>query len=82
MLLSICVYLPAKGSAEDFPTVLDELGSVIDQLEVANINIICGDFNADLGSLGGPKSNTCPTREGKILFKFLKEYNRMATNLS
>ena len=78
----LCVYLPAKGSAEDFSTVLDELGSIIDQLEVGNINIICGDFNADLGSLGGPKSKAKPTKEGKILSAFLKEYNLLATNLS
>ena len=48
-----CVYLPARGCADDIVVTLDELGAIIESTELGSYNLLCGDFNADLGSNGG-----------------------------
>ena len=51
-----CVYLPARGSSDDFHATIDNLGSFIENTELGSYNIICGDLNADVGALGGGRS--------------------------
>ena len=78
----LCVYLPPKGSIEDFSTVLDELGACIDGMDLGSQTIICGDLNADIGRLADQRSSKIPNREGKLLFKFLADYGLTAANRS
>ena len=40
-----------------------------------------GDFNADLGPLGGPKSSTQLNEQGKILHRYLSSWNFVSTHL-
>ena len=76
-----CVYLPARGCADDLETTLDELGAIIENSKLGSHNILCGDFNADLGSKGGPRSIKKPDKRGDILYKFIDEYNLTPVNL-
>ena len=76
-----CVYMPARGCADDLETTLDELSAIIENSELGSHNILCGDFNADLGLKGGPRSTKVPDKRGDALSKFIKEYNSNAVNL-
>ena len=78
----LCVYMPAKGSPEDFASTLDELSAIILNLEEGSHNIVCGDLNADMGTMGGNRSNKCPNSEGKILANFVQDFGFKAANLS
>ena len=77
-----CIYLPARGCADDIDVVLDELSAILDNTEYGSYNILCGDFNADLGESGGPRSTKATDARGKTLFNFLSKYNMVAMNLS
>lgn len=43
--------------------------------------VIMGDFNADLGLLGGPMSLSSPNEQGKILNKYLMRWKFVSTHL-
>ena len=75
------VYLPAQGCGEDLETSLDDLAEIIDSRDLGEINIILGDFNADIGSGGGERGINPATKQGKILLKFMQEYNFVAGNM-
>ena len=51
-------YLPAVGGEYSFPNCLDELTSIVEYLSEESIVLVCGDFNADVGSGGGSKGPT------------------------
>ena len=76
------VYLPARGCADDLGTTLDELGAIIENTELGSYNIVCGDFNADLGNLGGIRSNKIADKRGELLSAFISRYNLTPANLS
>ena len=78
----LCVYLPAKGSNENYGEVLDELGAVIESMEEGSYTFVCGDLNADIGAMGGKRSDIKPGKEGKLLAGFISEYSFVAANLS
>ena len=44
-------------------------------------NVVCGDFNGDVGNLGGPRSNRKPTKQGRIVSKFFNEFSLFPANL-
>ena len=77
----LCVYLPARGCADDLDETLDELSAILENLELGSYNILCGDFNADLGSLGGVRSRKKADRRGISLSNFLLRYNLYSVNL-
>ena len=54
------VYLPAQGSGEDLVSCLDDLAEILESREAGDLNIICGDFNADVGNEGGPRAPNPP----------------------
>ena len=76
-----CVYLPARGCVDDFHATLDELGSFIENMESGSYNIICGDLNADVGSLGGERSEKIADKRGRTLDTFIKYHNLYPVNL-
>ena len=76
-----CVYLPARGCADDIEVTLDELCAILDNTELGSFNILCGDFNADLGNIGGPRSHKRTDSRGRILHGFVHRYNLIPVNL-
>ena len=78
----ISIYLPAIGSKENIAVTIDELSSFIDSLGNDHTPIIAGDFNGDMGELGGPRGRGRPTKNGKIILKFMKEYNLVSVNMA
>ena len=77
----LSVYLPARGCDGDLDECLDELGSIIEDMEEGSYTIVCGDLNGDIGSLGGPRSLKQPDNRGRQVFKFIEGYNMVAVNL-
>ena len=75
------IYLPASGSSEDFATCLDELGALIENSEMGSMNVICGDFNADPGKLGGQRAYKNASARGMILMDFIHRYSFNLINL-
>ena len=75
------VYLPAAGSIDSMEIVLDEISGIIEANGDDTQNIVCGDFNGDVGSLGGPRGNRCPTRAGQRVSNFARQYNLHIANL-
>ena len=76
-----CVYLPARGCVDNFEATLDELGAFIENTEIGSFNVIRGDLNADMGIMGGSRSTKVPDSRGRTLYKFINQYNLVATNL-
>ena len=76
-----CIYMPARGCADDLETTLDELSALIEGSELGSHNILCGDFNADVGLRGGSRSTKVPDKRGLALFNFITEYNLVSINL-
>ena len=74
------VYLPAQGSGEDYNTVLDDLTEIIENREDRSSYIICGDTNADMGYLGGPRCTREPSRQGVTLSRFVEEFGLVVGN--
>ena len=77
----VSVYLPAPGSSEDLSAVLDELSQIIENMEEGSLTMVCGDFNGDVGYLGGPRSTRRPTGAGRGLITFFDEFSLSLTNL-
>ena len=51
----LSLYMPSQGGSEDLETSLDELSDIIDTIEGNSLCILCGDFNGDMGALGGSR---------------------------
>ena len=75
------VYLPAQGCGEDFEACLDDLAEIIESREQGSMNIIFGDFNADMGSLGGSRGKRAATKQGTALLRLVNEFGLTACNL-
>ena len=75
------VYLPSQGSSDDFNIAVDEIAEIINSRENNSLCIVCGDFNGDVGHLGGRRSNRKPTRQGSIVNKFFKVFSLFPANL-
>ena len=76
------VYMPSKGSSEDFRTTLDELSAFLENSEYGSMNIICGDLNAHLNGAKNVSHHKTLDRRGILLEQFIKRYNLTAVNLS
>ena len=71
-LFIISVYLPSRsGCTDKFKEALDQLEGALMLLPEGADVVIMGDFNADLGHLGGPMSHSPPNEQGKILSNYL-----------
>ena len=77
----LAVYMPADGSDEDLEPCLDDLIEILESRGPGEVNIVCGDFNADLGSSGGVRSKKVPNKRGQALFKVVNEFGFTACNL-
>ena len=76
------VYLPSPGSCDDYESVLDDLAGQLSDNDNNSLAMICGDWNADMGHLGGKKSNRTPTKLGRIAAAFFNEFSLYASNMS
>ena len=77
----LSVYMPAPGSDDNFDEILDDLAEIVESMETGSLTMICGDFNGDVGHLGGNKSTRKPTTVGRKLMKFFKEYSLILCNM-
>ena len=81
-LFIISIYLPSRSGCTDvFKDSLDQLEAAILLLPPGAEIIIMGDFNADLGLLGGPMACTHINEQGKILHRYLTKWNFISTHL-
>ena len=76
-----CVYLPARGGVDDLYITLDELGAILENTELGSYNLLCDDFNADTGSLGGERSQKKADKRGMTMNNFVKRYDLVPINL-
>ena len=60
---------------------LDDLAEILESREAVDLNIICGDFNADVGNEGGPRGTKPPTKQGIHLIKLVNEFGLSICNL-
>ena len=75
------VYLPCRSVCTDvFRESLEQLDAVLGSLAVSSDIIILGDF-ADPGSQRGPLSTTKLNEQGRILVRFLVNWNLVFTHL-
>ena len=75
------VYLPSQGSDDDFCTVIDELYNIVYSDSPNDICVLCGDFNGDVGFLGGHKSTRPPTTQGRKVANLFNELSLFPANL-
>ena len=81
-LYIISVYLPSRSGCTDvFKESLDQLEAMLMLLPSGAEVVIMGDFNADLGHLGGPRSCTQINEQGKILYRYISKWNFISTHL-
>ena len=77
----ISVYLPAQGCDEDLSTILDEISEIVETREAGSHIIILGDFNGDVGILGGARGTRPPTDRGRYVMNFFNRHGFIATNM-
>ena len=53
----------------------------MEYLSEESIVLVCGDFNADVGSGGGPRGPRLPTKRGSLLLDFIIRHDFCVTNL-
>ena len=75
------IYLPSQGSIDDFSTTVDEIYDIVYSDSPSNLCVMCGDFNGDVGYLGGRKSSRQPTNQGKKVADLMSELNLYPVNL-
>ena len=77
----ISVYLPAQGCGEDLNTVLDEISEIVEAREPGSHVIVLGDFNGDVGALGGPRGTRPPTPRGRYVMNFFDRHGLVPMNM-
>ena len=77
-----CVYMPSRGCEGDLATSLDELSGIIENTETGSNSIVCGDFNGDMGVLGGERGFKNCTKEGRLVYNFMVKHDLWAANLT
>ena len=75
----LSLYMPSQGGSEDLETSLDEFSEIIDTIEGNSLCILCGDFNGDMGALGGFWSDRVVTQLSILVARFLKKHNSGGT---
>ena len=75
VLIIYSVYLPSRGSPEEYATAINDLIEIIDSREEGSNFIIGGDINGDLGSACGSRSKGKVNDRGTIFLEVVKLYN-------
>lgn len=76
------VYLPSRSGCTDvFRESLDYLDSLINLYGIDNDIVVLGNFNADLGLHGGPMATTSSNEQGRILHRYLHDWNFFSVHL-
>ena len=77
----IGVYLPTSSAPlNSYETCLCILEDIILQLQDRGTIIIAGDFNAHIGSLGGPRSFSMTNSRNRLLWDSLKNLDFLSVN--
>ena len=75
----LSVYMPAVVARDDLAAILDDQSGIIYNLE--DDTVICGDFNGDMGQVGGFRGAGVTTQAGKFVAEFLTKHSMVAVNL-
>ena len=75
------VYMPAQGTGDELAPCLDDLAEILDSREPGTVNVICGEFNANVGREGGPRGQGPATRQRALLMKLVNEFGLTICNL-
>ena len=79
----ISVYLPcADLGADYYLECIVELERITEESKQLGPTIIMGDFNAHLGTLGGPRGRGDPNSQGVLLHELLQRCDLFAASLS
>ena len=76
------LYLPSMGSGEDLQNTLDEFSGVLETRDPGERCIWGGDFNGDVGKLGGPRGVRLPTDRGRKVMELVDRYDMHIANLA
>ena len=60
---------------------MDELSEIIETRQAGSHIIILGDFNGDVGILGGARGTRPPTARGRYVMNFFNRHGFIATNM-
>ena len=74
------VYLPASSSDDDLSTTLDQLSVVLEGRDSDSLNLVCGDFNGDIGHAVDGRGIKPPTKAGKLINDFFIRHNLWPSN--
>ena len=77
----VSVYLPAQGSCDSLDNSLDDITEVIESREEGAHIVVLGDFNGDVGSLGGPRGTRNPTLRGTKVMRFFDRHGLSPLNM-
>ena len=79
----IAVYLPcADLGADYYLECIVELERITEESKQLGPTIIMGDFNAHLGTLGGPRGHGDPNSQGVLLHELLQRCDLFAASFS
>ena len=81
VVFTMSVYLTSQGGYDDLATCLDEFSEVLASRDGNYLCILAGDFNGDIGTRGGGRSNRPPTAQGTLVANFLQKHILVASNL-
>lgn len=77
----INVYMPSSNAAQsEYKICLDGLDDIIFQLSHLSEVLIAGDFNAHIGSIGGPRSFNTVNRRGLELGYLIEKHRLISVN--
>ena len=69
------VYMPSDGNTDDYQSCVSTLEEVFKQTSSVQPVVIAGDFNAHIGSLGGPMCKDTPNTQGRALKDLIDRNN-------
>ena len=81
-LFIIAVYLPSRsGCTDPFKESVNQLGAAIELIPPGCKVIVLGDFNADLGALGGPMLCSTTNEQGSIFSSYVNAWDLVSSHL-
>ena len=76
------MYLPASSSDDDLSTTLDQLSAVLEGRDSDSLNLVCGYYNGDIGTVTNGRGIGPPTKAGKLVHDFFARHQLWPVNQS
>ena len=76
------MYLPASSSDDDLSTTLDQLSAVLEGRDSDSLNLVCGYYNGDIGTVTNGRGIGPPTKAGKLIHDFFARHQLWPVNQS